>query len=1197
MKYRDVIDVQEGFQASVNLEYDLNKTGKIRNYIPTEQSIEVLSTFLRAYYYQSEAANRATILTGPYGRGKSHLLLILSALTSLDVRARTTKERRQSKKILQELCSKIQCVDEEAGALAHAIVDSEIRTLPVVINSNSTDINQAFLAALYDALTRAELQDLLPSTYFDSAAAMIDKWEASFPNAYAALAKELKQHKTDIERLRIGLGQFQQYAYDLFCQCYPRIAAGAQFNPLTNMDVVKLYTSVADSLRKQTPYCGLTVIFDEFSKFLEANLNASMMLNFKLIQDMAEAAVRSKENAQLHFTCITHKDILDYSSSDSFKTVEGRFRTLRFVASSAQSYGLIANAIVKKPAFAVFRREQDAAFRSVAEAGALMALFNDLTPDAYEDTIVSGCFPLAPLSVFSLLHISELVGQNERTLFTFLTQKDVGSFDAFIEQEIQENNPPAWITVDGIYDYFEGLLKKEVFNRAVHSIWAKTDVALRQTDAPAQACVLKAIAIIGLIADERLRPVPSHIKAALLMDDAAFQRAVDPLLKRHILAQRNSSEYVLLTANGVDAQRSVDNYVKTSLAKLNLCETLTRACDLGFVLPRAYNDHYSMLRCFKNIYMDAAAFTQSKDPQQLLSDYPYDGLVIHIVNTDGSALSGILEHLQTYTGFSQIIACMTKLPFSLEGPLKQYEATGALLAKNEDPHFADELEILREDLEKRIREIIHSMYDPASEHSVFANCEGTLDVSRQTELNRAVSDICCKIYRKTPVVNNEMVNKRVLSGQIVKARNTVLDWILQHAEAHTLHCMEGYGPEVSIFKSAYRQTGLDISSTSTDPGMNAVLEEIGQFLHSCEDRRQSFLTLYQALAAPPYGMRGGIIPLCIVYGMRPYLESAVLYFKGKEIELSASALSSLNDSPESYELLIERGTADKDRYLDQLQTLFSKYADSRTPSSNRVYAVVKSMQNWVRSLPEYTKKCKRYFENGEARAIAPEVQTVRGELLKFEINSRELLFSIWTHKLSASGNLEECYEAIRRAKELLDAHLAACRRELVQKMTALFMPGYQGGLTHSLMVWYKDLPDSTKTHVFDADANTLLATAAAMDSYDDDALLDRLVAIFASMAVEDWNDMMADAFLRNATDTVRRISDYSEPKQIASQESRLLIFTGGTQIEKTFTADGITPLGQTALNNLRSVFEDYGDALTPEEQLAIIAELFGEIIR
>ena len=39
MKYRDVIEIQEGFQASVNLEYDLNKIGKVQSYIPTEQSV------------------------------------------------------------------------------------------------------------------------------------------------------------------------------------------------------------------------------------------------------------------------------------------------------------------------------------------------------------------------------------------------------------------------------------------------------------------------------------------------------------------------------------------------------------------------------------------------------------------------------------------------------------------------------------------------------------------------------------------------------------------------------------------------------------------------------------------------------------------------------------------------------------------------------------------------------------------------------------------------------------------------------------------------------------------------------------------------------------------------------------------------------------------------------------------------------
>lgn len=1193
IKYHELIEIQKDFQASVNLEYDLNKIEKVQSYIPTEQSVKVLGSYLRSYYYQGESADRATVLIGPYGRGKSHLLLILSALTSLDVRSRTAEEKKEARKIVLDLCDKIQCVDKEVGVLARAIVNSRIRTLPVIINSNSTDMNQAFLTAIQSALIQANLETLLPSTYFDSAVAMIDTWESSYPKAYAALVKELKPYKIDIETLRIGLKQFQQRAYDLFCRCYPNIAAGAQFNPLLNMDVVKLYMSVADSLCKQTDYCGVTVIFDEFSKFLESNLDVKGMHNFKLIQDMADVAARSKET-QLHFTCITHKEILDYSSKDSFKTVEGRFRKLYFVTSSEQSYELIANTIVKKAAFEEFRNEQVAAFRSVSDEAARTTLFNDLSPEVYEGKIVFGCFPLSPLSAFSLLHISELVGQNERTLFTFLAQKDEGSFGAFIEKEMET---PEWITVDYIYDYFEELLKKEVFNRTVHSIWAKTDAALRQAESSSQARILKAIAVINIISDERLRPVPAHIKAALLVDEVEFQQATASLLKRHILSQRNSSEYVLLTANGVDAQRSVNNYVKTSLARLNLCKTLTNACDLGYVIPRAYNDHYSMFRCFKNIYMDVHAFLQTGNAQQLLSDYPFDGLIVHIISSDVDILPRVLEQLQAFAGFPQIVACVTKLPFSMDNLLKQYEAAGVLLAKNEDPHLVDELEILREDLEKRIREMVSSMYSPASEYSLFANCTGVLDVSRQTELNRTISEICCETYNKTPVVNNEMVNKDVLNTQNFKARNMVMSWVLLHAEDSVIPCMEGYGPEVSIFKSAYRQTGLDVSATVADPGMNEVLGKIDGFLRDCEGSRQSFLPLYQVLTAAPYGMRRGIIPLYIVYVLRQYTETMVLYFKGKEIELSASALSDLNDTPEDYEVLIERGAVDKDWYLDKLQTLFFKYTDVRAPSINRVYSVVKSMQSWVRSLPEYTKKFKCYLENGEAREIAPSVRVIRGELMKFEINSRELLFDTWTAKLSACGSLDECYEAVCQAKKLLDTHLTVYRRELVKKLTHLFTPNYQGGLTHSLTAWYKALPDSTRTHVFDAGANALLSAAGAVASYDDEALLDQLVEIFTSIAVEDWNDAMAEAFLRNVSDAVRRIGEYNESEHAAAgQEGRLLISSGGAQIEKTFTSNAITPLGKTALNNLRAVFEDYGGALAPDEQIAIIAKLIGEII-
>lgn len=70
MKYSDFIHVNEGFQTSVNLEYDLNIPEKVKGYIPTEQSVRVLGEFLKSFYYSNDTQSRANVLVGPYGRGK-----------------------------------------------------------------------------------------------------------------------------------------------------------------------------------------------------------------------------------------------------------------------------------------------------------------------------------------------------------------------------------------------------------------------------------------------------------------------------------------------------------------------------------------------------------------------------------------------------------------------------------------------------------------------------------------------------------------------------------------------------------------------------------------------------------------------------------------------------------------------------------------------------------------------------------------------------------------------------------------------------------------------------------------------------------------------------------------------------------------------------------------------------------------------
>lgn len=98
------------------------------------------------------------------------------------------------------------------------------------------------------------------------------------------------------------------------------------------------------------------------------------------------------------------------------------------------------------------------------------------------------------------------------------------------------------------------------------------------------------------------------------------------------------------------------------------------------------------------------------------------------------------------------------------------------------------------------------------------------------------------------------------------------------------------------------------------------------------------------------------------------------------------------------------------------------------------------------------------------------------------------------------------------------------------------------------------------------------------------------------MAIEDWTDQLADRFKQTISAIVERINSYVESEGTV-YDGKLLISMPGVHVEKSFADAEISPLGQTALSNLKAVFEEYNDAIEPDEQLAIIAKLIGDVIR
>lgn len=1189
MTLQEIISVDKKFQTSVNIEYDINSFAKIEGYIPTEQSVAVLDRFLREIYFSSES-QKANVLVGPYGRGKSHLLLVLSALLSLDV---VSKEKVKAQKVLRTLCKKIARVNQETGALAEEIFNKKIRLLPVIINSNGIDINQNLILAIRDALTRAGLINLLPTTHFDAALDVLKMWQASYPEAYKNFVDELKKRKVEVKNFDVLLAQYNVEAYEIFCEIYPLIAVGTKFNPYSNTNVIDLYLAVNQALKNQSQFCGMFIIFDEFSKFIESNLDKTRMQNFKIIQDLAEIVEREKS---IHFTCVTHKSLLDYSTSDSFKTVEGRFRNVNFVASSEQSYELIANAIIKSDAYKTFVEEHKAEFEKLINASLVSGIFRDIDEDALINKLVYGCFPIAPITAYSLLRVSEKVGQNERTVFTFLAQNQEDTLVDFLKS----HTGFSLMTVDYVFNYFKDLFRKSTFNKSVHSMWAKADSALYQIDDEISRKIVKSLAIFGIVADDNLRPISTHIKAALNLTDSEFDTAIKKLLSKKIIAQRESSEYVLLTANGVDVQNNVKNYVDSKIIKLNRCGILNNLLDLKYLLPRQYNDEYCMIRYFKIKFMEAVEFNNTKNWLQLFENEKADGILIYLLTDREEDRLSAIKHVEGFENQQHIVLNIPVEDWTGDKLVKQYYAVQQLKLSDEaklDPHYYEELSVFEDDTRKRLLKEIEHFYSPSSGLSRFYNCEGEIeDIRKQVRLNKEISQICLRKYSQAPKINNELINKDEISAPIKKARSLIVKHILDNSDEKEIPPLLGLGPEVSIFKSVFVATGLSKSNNIEDLGLNSALTVIIDFVRTSEEHKRAFSDLYNTLLAAPYGIRRGIIPMLLAYSLRAYKENVIIYYGRVEVQLSDSVLDQINETKGvGYQLLLESGTKTKDNSISALLELFSDYSNLQSKSINRIYNVVRCMQNWMRALPEYTKKCSKIaIENSFIELTEREIE-FRKELLKFEINSREFLFEFLFNDLTEEGH-RKTIEWVKEVKGKFENHLNEVRLYLISQVKAVLNSDQNASLGSAIIVWKKKLSDETCRHMFDGLTNQVLNYLVSIRNFDDDSIIFELCRLVVNMDLADWNDKTLDKFILYFSDSIQKINKYENSASKLTGENKIELNYNGTSINKTFSTCEISPMGRTLLSNLQFELEGYADSVPSDEKLNILLKIIKDII-
>lgn len=1152
--YKDHIQINENFNTSVNLALDLNSESKIKQYIPTKDICDVLSTFLDCFNGNNKF--RATTLVGPYGKGKSFLLLVLSYLV---------KENPRNPNYVS-LIKKIENIDKD---LANKIIKfrKSYRLLPILINSNYDDLNQAFLLGLDDALRQNKLTSIVPETAFKECINCIDRWSQNKDFEQRAVQRCLnsKDIGISLDQLKRELGNYSKDAYKKFQLLFSCLTGGASFNPLVSDDINKIYFEVTNQL-KGNGYQGLFVIFDEFSKVLEG-AGDNLLKNLKLVQDFAELSSRSSRDCQINFCCVTHKSLNLYgdskksSSADSFKTVDGRFKEIRFNRSLEENYQIISAAFKKDDGLtgaATKYIEENKSFYKRAEDNL------NIRSEAEKKALFVGCYPLNPYTVFSLINLSELCAQNERTLFTFISDVDDNGFVGFINK-----TDKGLLDVDKLFDYFSDSIKEDDSND-VRSIWYRTESILSKITDEEERQIVKAMAVIYIISDfDRLKPVTSCISDFLFIDEPKCASKINELLDKHYLRKNGINNYLsFATSNSREIDEKILTIKQTKLKSLEISSVCNEVSKTKFYLPRKYNEENKITRFYRVVFLTERQFFSLESFELLHNESFSDGLVINVLletKQEEDVLTKVRE-----IGDKTVIVRPSIKPIDdvFKDEMLQYAALSEINKEESNPIVSKEIELLLAQSKDDLEELLKIYFSQA--HCYAFGFEG-----EKSNLKNLLSDVMYKVFTKKVIFNYELVNKNVITAQYQKSVNRVIDWKLNGEPDNPFKSPTS--PENSIINYIIKKINDQSDARSVVDGFKEAIRNC-----SSDGVNVAYLVSYYSQSANGFGIRKGIIPILMSVSISELSinDNILLYYKQKEVDLNAENLVKAVYADEGYSIKFSRGSKSQATYIEKMFKLFGEKVSGNFRSDIKRLSQI--LAKYFAGLPAIVRN-----DNYDTDYLgcSPEVLKYKNRFFRFNLNPYETVF-LNAYEDFGTRKLDEIFQAIKDFKSGLDESIAKYKSTLVTKIKELFSISSDTSLRMGMNDFLSKMLKG-KSPILSENSKKLLEYIQNEKSFDDSEFVNNISRIAIGNYIEDWSQDRSDDLLKVLSDFIDEVTR-SKKADLAS--------TSLEQIASSVQKVPSTQIGELLENNLKNTISEYGDSVSNEEKVSILMRLLKEIV-
>lgn len=926
------------FKTSINIKFDFGEEDLVKRYLPTPSHAESLKGLLRGL--NSKSNSRSHIVVGPYGTGKSLIGTIFGSLVSKAI----------NKKTISVLIEKFNNVDEELYIEFKHLQKDEKRYIPIILNGYEGNFRFAILSSIVKELKKHNRNIVVPGIV-SSIVATIELWEKNFPDTFNSFQNLLKAERREFKEWLDEVENYDKESIDWFKGVFPRLTSGVELPIDYNKDFRDQVKFVIDELSNEN--LGIFLIYDEFGRFLQNLDTSEIHETMQDLQDIAELA--NNHSNSFHILLITHRNMRQYGLKFSeeldkeFDRIEQRYKVYN-IESDKATFIRLSHEFLKKMRAEMFIDVTNENMEGVKSGLRKFPLFADLNQFELENFIIDGSFPLHPVSLYILPYLSNVLAQNERTLFTFLESDEKGGLLRHWKKSKD------WYKPAMLFDYFSPSLANYKDSEAMY-LYNK--VMSRNKLNRDEKSVIKFITLWSIAEQESEFNLSSELVAFANNWSTEKTDEILGLLKEKKIIRFNSNRdgWEIFEGSIVDVKEDIEKRLETnsltidkrlSIYNLNLKKK--------FYLPLEYNDNKSITRFSSVTFVYAKDIINGNlDVLKLRKEKDADAIIVNILGESEVNTDTLIEVLKNSYLDKLTFFCVPS--FNNEDYLvNKLSIVEDLLndkayLQKDKPHLQKEIEFIKEDISSDIEKFTQK-YSTFSNDTVWIHEGKEILLRNPAQFEKRLSSLMSDTFNLTPEVRNDSFNRRKINSVQKNAAIKVIDCLLKNQNEENIG-IEGYGPDYLIYASIINNNNINLQNL--DDINNGEMSELRNRLVTelRENETGNLRDLVTLLYNEPFGIRKPLIPILLVSLLRDMWDKLIFYSNGMYVDTSSGSniYDMVVNHSERYSYDFFELDKKYDGLVSGLEKLFNDFYLKEKVNKHRPLLLCDAMLSWLRGLP------------------------------------------------------------------------------------------------------------------------------------------------------------------------------------------------------------------------------------------------------